>query len=129
MNQFHVCQELMLIRHQVLYLFINSRGLLVASSAVDGAPASRRLIHFLQAILFFSKRFARITISFMKGVIFMTYKQIEASRELRLWIGQVIVPAIGVSVALLANPGVRQAVNEKAKAIKAKLSRKKRLSR
>ena len=23
----------------------------------------------------------------------MTYKQIEASRELRLWIGQVIVPA------------------------------------
>lgn len=59
----------------------------------------------------------------------MTYKQIEASRELRLWIGQVIVPAIGVSVALLANPEVRQAVNEKAKAIKAKLSRKKRLSR
>lgn len=59
----------------------------------------------------------------------MTYKQIEASRELRLWIGQVIVPAIGVSVALSANPEVRQAVNEKAKAIKAKLSRKKRLSR
>ena len=24
----------------------------------------------------------------------MTYKQIEASRELRLWIGQVIVPAV-----------------------------------
>lgn len=59
----------------------------------------------------------------------MTYKQIEASRELRLWIGQVIVPAIGVLVALSANPEVRQAVNEKAKAIKEKLSRKKRLSR
>lgn len=59
----------------------------------------------------------------------MTYKQIEASRELRLWIGQVIVPAIGVLVALSANPEVIQAVNEKAKAIKEKLSRKKRLSR
>lgn len=59
----------------------------------------------------------------------MTYKQIEASRELRLWIGQVIVPTIGVSVALSANPEVRRAVNEKIKDIKAKLSRKKRLSR
>lgn len=59
----------------------------------------------------------------------MTYKQIEASRELQLWIGQVIVPTIGVSVALSANPEVRRAVNEKIKDIKAKLSRKKRLSR
>lgn len=59
----------------------------------------------------------------------MTHKQIEASRELRLWIGQVIVPTIGVSVALSANPEVRRAVNEKIKDIKAKLSRKKRLSR
>ena len=29
----------------------------------------------------------------------MTYKQIEASRELRLWIGQVIVPAVTMAVA------------------------------
>ena len=28
----------------------------------------------------------------------MTYKQIEASRELRLWIGQVIVPAVTEAV-------------------------------
>lgn len=54
----------------------------------------------------------------------MTYRQIEASRELRLWIGQVIVPAIGVSVALSTNPEVRRVVKEKAKDIKAKLSRK-----
>lgn len=27
----------------------------------------------------------------------MTYKQIEASREARLWIGQIIVPAISNS--------------------------------
>lgn len=31
----------------------------------------------------------------------MTYKQIEASREARLWIGQIIVPAASVVVATL----------------------------
>ena len=30
----------------------------------------------------------------------MTYKQIEASRELRLWIGQVIVPAVSVTAVV-----------------------------
>ena len=39
----------------------------------------------------------------------MTYKQIEASRELRLWIGQVIVPAVSVTAVVLANPDVRNA--------------------
>ena len=29
----------------------------------------------------------------------MTYKQIEASREVRLWIGQIIVPAASMVVA------------------------------
>lgn len=48
----------------------------------------------------------------------MTYKQIEASRELRLWIGQVIVPAIGVSAAILANPNVRKAASEKLEDVK-----------
>lgn len=43
----------------------------------------------------------------------MTYKQIEAIREMRLWIGQVIVPTVGVLVALLANPEVRQAASQK----------------
>lgn len=50
----------------------------------------------------------------------MTYKQIEASRELRLWIGQVIVPAIGVSAALLSNPEIRKRVSEKLEGVKAK---------
>ena len=31
---------------------------------------------------------------------FMTYKQIEASRELRLWIGQVIVPTVSVTAVV-----------------------------
>lgn len=48
----------------------------------------------------------------------MTYKQIEASREARLWIGQIIVPAISIAVTTLAIPEVRQAVATKAESIK-----------
>ena len=43
----------------------------------------------------------------------MTYKQIEASRELRLWIGQVIVPAVTMAVALTSIPEVRNAASTK----------------
>lgn len=46
----------------------------------------------------------------------MTYKQIEASRETRLWIGQVIVPAVALIMAV--SPEARQAVAEKAARIK-----------
>ena len=48
----------------------------------------------------------------------MTYKQIEASREVRLWIGQVIVPAITAGVMLASQPGVRKWCGEKVKGIK-----------
>lgn len=48
----------------------------------------------------------------------MTYKQIEASREVRLWIGQIVVPAITLAATTLAIPEVRQAVAAKAKAVK-----------
>lgn len=41
----------------------------------------------------------------------MTYKQIEASREMRLWIGQVIiVPAVLAGTAIASNPATRQTV-------------------
>jgi len=41
----------------------------------------------------------------------MTYRQIEASREIRLWIGQVIVPiAVGV---IMLDEDKRDAVKEK----------------
>lgn len=43
----------------------------------------------------------------------MTYKQIETSREIRLWIGQVIVPAITFGTIAMSNPQVRGYVNEK----------------
>lgn len=55
----------------------------------------------------------------------MTYKQIEASRELRLWIGQVIVPAVSVTVVVLANPDVRNAAKEKLDNIKRKFQSRK----
>ena len=40
----------------------------------------------------------------------MTWKQIEASREARLWITQVIVPVLGMTTALVvAVPEAREA--------------------
>lgn len=55
----------------------------------------------------------------------MTYKQIEASRELRLWIGQVIVPAVSMTAVVLANPDVRNAAKEKLDNIKRKFQSRK----
>lgn len=54
----------------------------------------------------------------------MTYKQIEASREARLWINQVIVPAVATAVTLMAIPEVKEAVVEKAKSIKQSIKNK-----
>ena len=51
----------------------------------------------------------------------MTYKQIEASREARLWITQVIIPAIGVAMLI---PEAREAVVAKAKEVKDKIMSK-----
>ena len=55
----------------------------------------------------------------------MTYKQIEASRELRLWIGRVIVPAVSVTAVVLANPDVRKVASEKLDNIKRKFQSRK----
>ena len=51
----------------------------------------------------------------------MTYKQIEASREVRLWITQVVIPAIGVAMMI---PEAREAVVAKAKEVKDKIMSK-----
>ena len=52
----------------------------------------------------------------------MTYKQIEASREARLWITQIVVPALGMATALVATvPEFRTAVVAKAKDVKSKI--------
>ena len=54
----------------------------------------------------------------------MTYKQIEASREVRLWIGQIIVPAASVVVATLSIPEVRRMIATKAASIKESIQNK-----
>ena len=51
----------------------------------------------------------------------MTYKQIAASRELRLWIGQVIVPAVTMAVALASIPEVRNTASRKLGELKWKI--------
>lgn len=45
----------------------------------------------------------------------MTYKQIEASREARLWLGQIVLPIIGVVMMV---PEAREAVVTKIKNVK-----------
>lgn len=52
----------------------------------------------------------------------MTYKQIEASREVRLWIGQVIVPA--TALVLAVSPEARQTVVRKAESVKNSIKRR-----
>ena len=42
----------------------------------------------------------------------MTYRQIEASREARLWIGQVIVPACMTVATIMSIPEARAAVKQ-----------------
>ena len=52
----------------------------------------------------------------------MTWKQIEASREARLWIGQVIVPAV---VGIMAvSPEARQTAKAKYVQVKNAIRRK-----
>lgn len=52
----------------------------------------------------------------------MTYKQIEASREIRLWTTQVILPLLlmGTTVAMV-NPDVKEVVLERFRELKKKI--------
>lgn len=55
----------------------------------------------------------------------MTYKQIEASREIRLWIGQVIVPAVATVAAIFyTNPELRDKAANKVNDIKRNIKAK-----
>lgn len=54
----------------------------------------------------------------------MTYKQIEQMREIRLWIGQIVVPAGAAVVSLMTIPEVREAVATGAKSVKQTIERK-----
>lgn len=48
----------------------------------------------------------------------MTRRNIETSREARLWIGQIIVPVVTSVILLASNPDVRWWVKEKCDRIK-----------
>ena len=48
----------------------------------------------------------------------MTRRQIDASREARLWIGQVIVPAATGVAIVMANPETRKAAVAKINSVK-----------
>lgn len=54
----------------------------------------------------------------------MTYKQIEASREMRLWIGQVIVPAAVAAVAIASDPQARNYISKKYNNVKSRIQKK-----
>lgn len=51
----------------------------------------------------------------------MTRKQLEASRERRLWLGQVILPAIGLGWMAMKNPEVNYKVKRTASNVKQKI--------
>lgn len=51
----------------------------------------------------------------------MTYKQLETSREIRLWLGQIIVPAVAGAMMF---PEVREKVKSSAQNIKSKIKNK-----
>lgn len=51
----------------------------------------------------------------------MTYKQIEACREMRLWIGQVIVPAAAAAIAIASNPNTRDYISKKYNNVKSRM--------
>ena len=54
----------------------------------------------------------------------MKYKHIEAARELRLWIGQIIVPAATVAITAMTIPEVRQTIAAKANSVKQNIESK-----
>lgn len=55
----------------------------------------------------------------------MTYRQIETSREARLWITQVVVPMLGIATALVATiPEFKEAVVAKTQEVKNKVKNK-----
>lgn len=55
----------------------------------------------------------------------MTYRQIETSREVRLWITQIVVPAVAtVGTVLYMNPELRHKLADKANDIKRNIKTK-----
>ena len=54
----------------------------------------------------------------------MTYRQIETSREIRLWIKEIIVPSVIVGAGLLSIPEVRKPLVKKYGEVKESIKKK-----
>lgn len=54
----------------------------------------------------------------------MTYKQIETSREIRLWLTSIIVPTVTTVGTLMLVPEVRNAVKSKVNEVRLKIKKK-----
>ena len=54
----------------------------------------------------------------------MTWQQIETSREIRLWVGQIIVPTITRAGMAMSIPEVREAFSSKARKMKEAINSK-----
>lgn len=52
------------------------------------------------------------------------YKHIEAAREVRLWLGQVIIPGVTVLGSVMLIPEVRQGAAETVRQIRSKVFKK-----
>lgn len=52
----------------------------------------------------------------------MTNRQIEQSREIRLWIAQIIIPA--AAVMMMAKPEIKQAIANKVENVKNNIQNK-----
>lgn len=54
----------------------------------------------------------------------MTRKQIDQAREVRLWISQIVVPAVTTVTIAMSIPEVREAVKAKANEMKYRIENK-----
>ena len=79
----------------------------------------------MQRPLFF---LALISITVMKGEFIMTYKQIQTSHEIRMWIAQVIIPTVIGGIMLATNLHVKTWVGNKVGNIMLKINSKKNKS-
>ena len=53
-----------------------------------------------------------------------TRQKLDRSREIRLWIRDILVPAVGLTATALSIPEVRDMVNDKVKDIRDNVKRK-----
>lgn len=54
----------------------------------------------------------------------MSWKRIQAAHEVRMWLKEVIIPAVGIGVVVASQPEVRQTVGDGFKKVKKSIKSK-----